>query len=166
MLRSLLFGAILYTTSACSAIEDHLGAAAEPGNSTEIIVEIPKGTTAGSLGSILAKAGVIDSADNFKNYIRLTKKGGCLKAGKFSLSRADDAEEILKTVCGVPLANDKPFTIVEGWRIREIDAALAKKGWIKAGEYSKLANDPSQLKAPFDLPTDNLEGYLFPETFW
>ena len=136
MLRSLLFGAILYTTSACSAIEDHLGAAAEPGNSTEIIVEIPKGTTAGSLGSILAKAGVIDSADNFKNYIRLTKKGGCLKAGKFSLSRADDAEEILKTVCGVPLANDKPFTIVEGWRIREIDAALAKKGWIKAGEYS------------------------------
>ena len=42
MLRSLLFGAILYTTSACSAIEDHLGAAAEPGNSTEIIVEIPK----------------------------------------------------------------------------------------------------------------------------
>ena len=72
MLRPLLFGAILYTTTACSAIENHLGQAAEPGNSTEIIVEIPKGTTAGSLGSILAKAGVIDSADNFKNYIRLT----------------------------------------------------------------------------------------------
>ena len=165
MLRSLLFGVILYTTSACSAIEDHLGSAAEPGNSTEIIVEIPKGTTAGSLGSILAKAGVIDSADNFKNYIRLTKKGGCLKAGKFSLSRADDAETILETVCGVPLANDKPFTIVEGWRIREIDAALTKKGWIEAGEYSYLANTPGLFKAPFSLPEDNLEGYLFPETF-
>ncbi len=165
MLRSLVLGTLLYVTTACSAVEDHLKQAADPSDTTEIIIEVPKGTTAGSLGSLLAKAKVIDSADNFKNYIRLTKKGGCLKAGKFSVSRSMDAEEILETVCGVPLANDKPFTIVEGWRIREIDAALTKKGWITKGEYSFLANRPGVFSAPFPLPDDNLEGYLYPETF-
>ncbi len=165
MLRSILLSTLLYVASACSAVEGHLKQAADPSDTAEIIVEIPKGTTAGGLGSILAKAKVIDSADNFKNYIRLSKKGGCLKAGKFSVSRAMDADEILKTVCGVPLANDKPFTIVEGWRIREIDAALTKKGWITKGEYSFLANKPGVFNAPFPLPEDNLEGYLYPETF-
>jgi UPF0755 protein len=149
----------------CSSIEDHLGQAADPTDTAEIIIEVPKGTTAGKLGGILADSKVIDSADNFKYFISLTKKGGCLKAGKFKVTRAMDADEILKTVCGVPLANDKPFTIVEGWRIREIDAALAKTGWIKAGEYSTLANNPDIFEAPFPLPDDNLEGYLYPETF-
>ena len=165
MLRSFLFGLVLYTSQACSAIEDHLSKSSDPTNTDEIIIEIPKGTTAGSLGTILAKANVIDSADNFKNYIRLSKKGSCLKAGKFRVSRSMDADAILETVCGVPLANDKPFTIVEGWRIREIDAALAKTGWINAGDYSALANDPSQFTADFPLPSDTLEGYLYPETF-
>ena len=165
MWRSVVFGMILWGSQGCSSVADFLGSAADPSDTSEIIIEIPKGTTAGSLGGILAKAGVIDSADNFKNYIRLTKKGGCLKAGKFSVSRSMSADKILETVCGVPLANDKPFTIVEGWRIREIDAALAQKGWIKKGEYSALANAPSQFSAPFPLPKDNLEGYLYPETF-
>ena len=165
MLRSFIFGLVLYTSQSCSAIEDHLSKSSDSKNTDEIIIEIPKGTTGGSLGTILAEANVIDSADNFKNYIRLSKKGGCLKAGKFRVSRSMNADAILETVCGVPLANDKPFTIVEGWRIREIDAALAKTGWIKAGEYSNLANDPSQFSADFLLPSDTLEGYLYPETF-
>ena len=164
LLRSTIFGLFFHVTG-CSAIEEHLGQAADPSDTNEIIIDIPKGTTAGTLGSLLAKSNVIDSADNFKNYIRLSKKGGCLKAGKFKVSRAMDASQILEVVCGVPLANDKPFTIVEGWRIREIDAALAEAGWIKGGEYSRFANDPSQFTAAFPLPKDTLEGYLYPETY-
>ena len=68
-------------------------------------------------------------------------------------------------VVRIRIADDKAFTVVEGWRIREIDAALAREGWIEAGEYKKLANDPSQFTAPFELPTRSLEGYLYPETY-
>ena len=149
----------------CSSVENHLGKAADPSDSTEVTIEIPKGTTAGKLGNILAEANVIDSADNFRYFVSLTKKGGCLKAGKFNVARSMNADEILKTVCGVPLANDKPFTVVEGWRIREIDAALAKKGLINGGEYSTLAHNPEIFETSFPLPDDNLEGYLYPETF-
>jgi UPF0755 protein len=98
-------------------------------------------------------------------YVRITKEGGCIKAGRHELGPAMSAHELIEVMCGVPLPDDVPFTVVEGWRIREIDAALAAKGWTKPGEYAALAGNPSAFKAPFPLPTDSLEGYLFPETY-
>ena len=137
----------------------------DPNDSTEIIFEVPKNTSPRGLGPLLQSANVIDSADDFTNFVRLSKQGSCIKAGKFKLNRALSPSKIIETLCGVPLANDKPFTILEGWRIREIDAALAKEGLIVAGAYKKLAEDPSQFTAPFTLPSDTLEGYLYPETY-
>ena len=128
-------------------IADQLGEPADSTDKTEIIVTIPKGTNPRSLGKVLAKHKVIDSADDFTNYVRITKRGSCLKAGRFSLSKNLSAAEIIKKVCGTPLANDKAFTVVRGWRIREIDAALAEQGWITAGDYAALATQPSQFKA-------------------
>lgn len=151
--------------SGCTMIAEHLGAPADPNDNTEIIFEVPRGTTAGRLGPLLAEARVIDDSSAFENYVRLTDEGGCLKAGRFALQRSMSAHEILETLCGVPLADDVPFTVVEGWRIREIDAALTEKGWITAGEYAELAANPSVFSAAFPLPDDSLEGYLFPETY-
>lgn len=156
---------LLYFFLACTMISEHLGTASDPTDSTEIIFAVPKGTSARGLGTHLAKANVINDADNFSNYVRITKEGSCIKAGRFSLNRAMTAKEIIEMLCGVPLHNDKPFTVLEGWRIREIDAALAKEGWIKAGEYSKLVQSPELFTAPFGLPKNSLEGYLYPETY-
>ncbi len=149
----------------CQAIADHYGAAADPSDATEHIFEVPSGTTPRGLGAHLERAGIVSSADDFTMYVRVTREGGCLKAGRFGLKRSMSAGEILSTVCGVPLADEEPFAVIEGWRIREIDAALAEKGWITAGEYAAAATDPSRFTARFTLPTDTLEGYLFPETY-
>jgi UPF0755 protein len=156
---------MLLLLTGCQMIADRAGAPADPTDDTELIFTVEKGTTARSLGPKLAEAGVIDDGDDFTTYVRITKEGGCLKAGRFRLRRSMSAGEILKTVCGVPLTDDEPFTIVEGWRIREIDAALAQKGWIQAGEYAALAADPAAFTAPFPLPEASLEGYLYPETY-
>ena len=150
---------------ACSMIAEQLGDPADSTDKTQIVVTIPKGTNPRSLGKVLAKHNVIDSADSFTNYVRITKEGSCLKAGRFSLSRSLSAAEIIKKVCGAPLANDKAFTVVEGWRIREIDAALAEQGWITAGSYADLATQPGQFKSSYPLPSNTLEGYLYPETY-
>ena len=156
---------VLSLLPACTMIADNLGAPADVSDTTEIVFEVPRGTLPGQLGPLLADAGVVDDAGSFDTYVRITDEGGCLKAGRFALNRSMSASEILETLCGVPLANDAPFTVVEGWRIREIDAALTEKGWIEAGEYAALAASPSEFTAPFPLPEDSLEGYLYPETY-
>lgn len=150
---------------ACTLLQEHVGSPFDPNNTNEIIFEVPKGSTARSIAPELEQVGLIGSADDFVLYIKISKEGGCIKAGRFSLNPSMDAQGILDTVCGVPLANDKPFTVVEGWRIREIDAALTADGWIGAGEYAALAQDPSQFTAEFTLPQNTLEGYLYPETY-
>jgi UPF0755 protein len=155
----------LLSLPACTFVAEQLGAPADATDATEVVFEVPRGATPGRLGPLLEDADVIDDAGAFGNYVRITDEGGCLKAGRFHLSRSMSAGEILETLCGVPLANDEPFTVVEGWRIREIDAALTERGWIQPGEYTALARTPDQFTAPYPLPEQSLEGYLYPETY-
>ena len=149
---------VWYLFLACTMVVNHFGSAADPSDS-EIIFEVPKGITARAR----AKSGqgkVIDNADNFQ--ICSIDKEETVSNWKIPLNRA--MTDKCWILCGT-LHNDKPFAVLEGWRIREIDAALAKEGWIKAGEYATLANSPKLFTAPFDLPKDTLEGYLYPETY-
>jgi UPF0755 protein len=149
----------------CGFVAQQMGTPADLAATTPIEFTVPAGSTARRLGPLLATAGVVNDADSFKLYVRLTGEGSCLKAGRHKLSRSMSAGEIITTLCGAPLGDDEPFTVIEGWRIREIDAALAAKGWAQPGAYKKLAGDPSRFNAPFALPKNSLEGYLFPDTY-
>ena len=149
----------------CDAVTEQYNVAADPSDDTEFIFTVPKGANARKLGAPLQKEGIIDDSDDFVTYIKLSKEGSCIKAGRFSLRRSMTPKQILETMCGTPLANDKAFTILEGWRIKEIDDALTKEGWIKSGEYKKAVENPSVFSADFPLPDDTLEGYLYPETY-
>lgn len=156
---------LLLLLSGCSLVTERAGAPADPSDSTEIIVEVPAGATARGMAPILAEAGAIDDADDFVLWVRLTKEGGCIKAGRHKVRPDMDAAAIVASLCGVPLPSDVPFTVVEGWRIREIDAALVEAGLAEAGAYALAVSRPSAYTAAFPLPTDTLEGYLFPETY-
>jgi len=164
-LSTLVAAAALFLAPGCDLAAGHYGAAPGPADAETVVFEVPKGASARSLAPDLADAGLVGSADNFVMYVRITKQGGCIKAGRHNVSPAMDAGTLIDALCGVPLANDEPFTIVEGWRIREIDAALAEKGWTQPGEYKAAVSDPSKFTAPFPLPATSMEGYLFPETY-
>ena len=150
---------------ACSAIEASLYAAPNPSDSTSIRFTVPKGANASTLGARLANAGLISSEFAWKVYLKRSGKGACLKAGDFHLQKDMTANEVLETLCGVPLADEIEFTVLEGWRIMEIDEALAAKGLADAGAYTQLANQPGKFQPGFRLPSESLEGYLFPETY-
>ena len=131
----------------CSILSGLSGAPAEPDNPTEIVVEVPKGATARGMGTPLQQAGALDDGEAFSWYVRIHKEGACIKAGKHRVHRAMTHGEIIDALCGVPLSNAVAFTVIEGWRIREIDAALAKSGYIQPGEYKALARTPRAFKA-------------------
>lgn len=135
----------------------------DPTDTDTFVFEVPRGASASGLAPRLADEGLVTGTWQWKLYLR-GADAGCLKAGRFEVSRSMSMRELLETLCGPALPEDQPFTVVEGWRIREIDAALAARGWIEAGEYTTLATSKS-VDLPFDVSSPTLEGYLFPETY-
>lgn len=135
------------------------------GDTTEIVYEVPEGATARGLAGDLAQMGLVRSAWRWQAWLRLEGDGSCLKAGRHRVHRGMTAPELLEALCGAPIPKDEPFTVVEGWRARDIDLALTEKGWIEAGAYLALVGEPARFSAPFPLPADTLEGFLYPETY-
>lgn len=142
------------------SIESPVGAA--PHRTVEFTV--PRGATGRSLGVLLEKEGLLQDQRIWRFH--LWQRGGlAAKAGRFSLSTEMSLQQIAMALEGVPLPEDQPFVMIEGWRLRDTDAALAAAGWIEPGTYLAAAKEVARYKAPFDLPSDDLEGYLYPETY-
>ena len=132
-------------------------------DTTEILFEVPKGSTATGLAPKLLGEGLIPSEFKWKWFLR-GEDASCLKAGRFSVNRTLSMRDLLQVLCGAPLADDVPFSVLEGWRMRDIDDALVSKGFIEPGEYLTLASTKA-VDLPFEIPSSTLEGYLFPETY-
>lgn len=140
-------------------------AAKSPGPGTgEVELEVPKGATARSVATLLEKNGLLEDPTVFR--FAVWKRGKLsLKAGKFKLSQALSPLELCEALEKPPLAEDEPFAVLEGWRIRDVDAALVAAGRSEAGAYTKAASSRVGYTAPFTLPDGVLEGYLYPETY-
>lgn len=169
MSRPALWLACLPLLSALSACD--LSSAPDPQSSTEQLFEVPAGTSARGLGPDLQDAGLIRDTWRWEWFLRTATTGEqdggkCLKAGRHKVRASMDASALLTALCGVPVPKDEPFTLVEGWRIREIDAALAAKGWVPAGAFTTaVTTDLGSYTVSYPLPTDTLEGFLYPETY-
>jgi UPF0755 protein len=130
----------------------------------EVELEVPKGATARSIGTLLEKNGLVPSATVFR--FAVWKRGGLsLKAGKFKLAQSLSPLELAAALEKAPLAEDEPFSVLEGWRIRDVDAALVAAGRAEVGAYTKAAASRVGYTAAFTLPEGPLEGYLYPETY-
>jgi UPF0755 protein len=129
----------------------------------EVELEVAKGSTARGLAAQLEKAGLVD-ATLFR--FAVWRRGGLkLKAGKFHLSKALSPLQLAEALETPPQAEDEPFVVVEGYRLRDTDAALAAAGRAEAGAYVKAASSAQGYTAAFPLPQGSLEGYLYPETY-
>lgn len=145
-----------------------LSGAPSPTSADEVLYEVPKGATARGLAADLASHGLVQDAWRWEWWVRLESDGGgCIKAGKHRVKASMDAPDLLAALCGPPVPEDVPFTVVEGWRARDIDAALAAKGLGKPGDYLAAVHQPAAWawKVDFPLPSDTLEGFLYPETY-
>jgi UPF0755 protein len=138
-----------------------------------VIVEIPTGSSGEDISKILQEKGIIRSALAFRLYTKWHGDQNSLKAGtvllKPSLSVAEITEVIVKGFSG-----EAVITIPEGTTVAGIDAILAKKGLIKAGDliacaktcdfssFTFLPTNPALKNSPGGI----VEGYLFPDTYF
>lgn len=163
-LAALVAAAGVCAGAALMAVERAVSSPAVAGEAPGVEIDVAKGATGRTLGAVLHERGLVGSRWAWRYH--LWRRGGLVpKAGKHLVRASMTMPELCAALEAPPIPEDEPFVVVEGWRLRDTDAALAHKGWIIAGDYVKAACDPARYQAPFPLPTTCLEGYLYPETY-
>ncbi|NVJ05514.1 endolytic transglycosylase MltG [Myxococcus sp. AM001] len=146
-------------------IEQQAHSAAAPPGADVVEFTVPKGTSGRGLGTLLESQGLIRDTRVWRWH--LYRRGSFApKAGRHEVSASMTLAELATELEGNPIPEDVPFVVVEGWRLRDTDAALVAAGFIEPGAYIAAASKPQRFTAPFPLPsTGTLEGYLYPETY-
>ena len=145
-------------------VQHQLNSPVAPPGAPTVEFAVAKGTTGRGLGTPLAAQGLIHSPQMWRWF--LMRRGTFApKAGRHVLSPSMSMDELATALEGNPIPEDVSFVIVEGWRLRDTDAALTAAGLITAGAYRDAASHAELFTAPFQLPTGSLEGYLYPETY-
>jgi UPF0755 protein len=132
-----------------------------------VIVVIPKDSTASTVGSILARDGVVSSGFFFEVRALVEGKRGDLHPGRFLMKKGESYSAAIAALSRPPpAAIPVKVVIPEGenrLQIAEIAMVDGLTGsYAKASERSPLLN-PASYGAPKDTP--NLEGFLFPATY-
>ena len=137
-----------------------------------ISVELPKDASVEEVAGILADKGVINRADFFTLYAKLTKSGG-FSNGSFNLRGNMDYEAIINYLQVQSNRTDTVFvTFREGMTQQQIGELLEENNVCTAEDfYDALENgDYSDYNFAGLVPDEDLrfrkyEGYIFPDTY-
>lgn len=161
----LLLGLSLLT--ACVS-EEALGAV-DPSSTEMIIVEIPAGSTAADVSTILDEQGLLQSRGSFLHYLKKSELADAIKAGRYELSKSYDVPKIAEMITeGLVYVDTVTVLIPEGYEFRMIVDTLVQEMGIDRDKFVDLANNHSfdyRFIPEMGDRKYRLEGYLFPATY-
>jgi len=129
-------------------------------------IEIKEGTSLLSIATTLRNEKIIKSKGVFLALAFLTGKGKKLQAGWYELSPSLSPLRILD-ILAEGKGKKVRITIPEGWTIRDIGRRLEEANLVNSKEFISLAtNAPLSLRMIVGAPSGNLEGFLFPDTYF
>lgn len=139
------------------------------------IIDIPPGSSAEAIASVLFDEGLIKNEFVFRLFVRQNNLGQGLIAGRYRLSPAMSLNQVVETILSGDIYTEtKWFTIPEGLTVLEMAAILEEKGLVKREKFLELTRYPSESlfeQFPILKEIDRnaveylLEGYLFPDTY-
>ena len=124
-------------------------------------VLVPPGATAASISRLLGQSGV---AINPRFFSWLARFGGFdtkLKAGGYQVVEGDTPWTVLRRMARGDMTQ-RQLTLVEGWNLRQIRAALAQHPDIR---HTLEQVTDAQLAEKLGAGTATSEGLLFPDTY-
>jgi len=136
-------------------------AAGDPGLLVPFTVE--RGSGLAPVAYRLEKAGLVRDWRAFALLARWRDQATRLRAGEYELSPAWPAERVLEQLT-VGRARSYPVVIPEGLRAVEIARRLADAGLTDADAFLATIHDPDFVRE-LGIDADDLEGYLYPETY-
>ena len=132
------------------------------GPETENFVDLPTGSTAGSIGRQLEDARIIRSRYGFE-LVRLWKRGR-LRAGEYRFDHPATVLEVYQRIARGDVYT-RSVTIPEGENLFGIAGRLEQAGFGTRTGFLEVAANEVGLVRDMDPGAKSLEGYLFPDTY-
>ena len=158
---------MVFLLTGCGMVEE-FKAPVDPEDTSEIVVNIPSGSSTTGIGEILVEYDLIYNTLIFKQTVKDLGYDGKLQAGDYKLSRSNDLETIIeKLYSGDVFEETVSFTIPEGLELDEIIDILMEERIIDSREQfmSTLKAELETYPIFADLELVNYEGLLFPDTY-
>jgi UPF0755 protein len=126
-------------------------------------VIVPKGASLAVATDSLERAGIVRFPLLFRIFARVKGDDRNIKPGTYLLKHGTPWADVLSALNGGRgLVNT--VTIPEGFSLQQIVPLLAQRLRVPLDSVNAAVTDTAQL-ARLDIPTKNLEGYLFPDTY-
>jgi UPF0755 protein len=139
-------------------------AACGGGGGPQVRVTVPLGATMKSASDSLASAGVIGSPKAFRLYAKIRRGDRAIKAGTYMLARNASWSSVLASLrSGKGIVNT--VTVPEGWTLAQSEALLASKLSLPLDSIKAATRDTALLQR-LRVSRPDLEGYLFPDTYF
>jgi len=135
---------------------------ADFGDKTKYMV-INRGETVYDIAYKLQQIGAISSEFNFMLFSKILGHSRKLKTGRYAIEpdvSMSDIFDLITNGAAVPYN----VTILEGLTIEDTAESLHKQLNLNRQELLNVCSD-RQLLDSLSIPADNLEGYLFPDTY-
>ncbi len=134
-----------------------------PHGDGEATLLVEPGTDAGTILSRLEERGVIADARLARAWLIYGEGDPPLHAGEYRFELPLTTREALaKMIAGDVVLHQ--VTVIEGLNLEETARVLAGAGFGELDAFLAAVNDPVPI-ADLDPVAENLEGYLFPETY-
>jgi UPF0755 protein len=128
----------------------------------ETFVDVPRGTPAGTIANMLARAGVVRSRWDFL-LVRSIERGRVVQAGEYRFGHPASAMEVFDRMARGDVFYFE-LVVPEGKNMFDIAAAAEQLGIFPARRFLAAARNPALIR-DLDPRAPTLEGYLFPNTY-
>ncbi|MGB8952728.1 MAG: endolytic transglycosylase MltG [Candidatus Aminicenantales bacterium] len=129
-----------------------------------VFFKIEKGKGIKAIAQSLKEKGILQKKWPFLFRYELFYYPKSLKAGEYLFTSFYSTQEILNTLT-LGKVYLHPLTIAEGWTGQEITAYLTSSGFGTEEDFRAAFMNP-EIISSWDQKAWNLEGYLFPETYY
>lgn len=127
---------------------------------TRVNFTVKPGSSLNSIANQLEEKGLIRDPWVFKIFTKHNDLETKLQAGDYVLQKNLTYAEITE-ILQTGKSEEIRITIPEGYTIAQIDELLTRKSLIEAGDFIECA-----ATCDLGFQVDNLEGYLFPSTYY
>ena len=146
-----------------AALVAALAVACGQGVGKPVRVTVVPGSSLGVAAESLARAGVIRSARLFRVYALIRRDDREIKAGTYMLRRNSGYGAALDAIRGGK-GLVRSITIPEGYSLGQIIPLFATKLGVPTDSLVAAVRDTALLHR-LDVPTQTIEGYVFPDTY-